>query len=151
MIQCLKSNSRGHSSVTYHGDRFPVFFTFVFCCHCHTQGCRNGGRGMAYSECVIFAFASFWKTTQSFILPVSEKIIAAACENFMAISLVTNIPNQLVIRSIENIVKSYCQFNHTQASPKMSSVYAYHINNILTKLVRKLVKFFAGKFLQIFG
>ena len=69
----------------------------------------------------------------------------------MAISLVTNIPYQLIVRSIEYVMKGHGQFNHTKAGRKMATMNAYHINNILPQLVDKLVQLFSGKLFKIGG
>jgi len=63
---------------------------------------------MTYSKCVVFTFASFWKTAKTIILPVGNKIIPAARENFMSVGLVTHIPNQLIVGRIKNIMECNC-------------------------------------------
>ena len=40
----------------------------------------------------------------------------------MAIGLVTNIPDNLVVGGIENMVKGHSEFNHSQAGSKMSGI-----------------------------
>lgn len=52
--------------------------------------------------------------------------------------LVTNIPNELVLRSIEHIVKRYCEVSNTQASPKMPACAADIVDDIFTQLLTKL-------------
>jgi hypothetical protein len=63
---------------------------------------------MTYYKCVVFTFACFWKTAKAIILPVCNKIIPAACENFMPVGLVTHIPNQLIVGRIKNIMECNC-------------------------------------------
>jgi hypothetical protein len=49
----------------------------------------------------------------------------------MAICLVANIPNQLIVRGIINIMKRYGKFNNAQAGPKMASMNADNVYNVL--------------------
>ena len=63
----------------------------------------------------------------------------------MAVSLVTYVPDQLVIRRMVHIMQGRGQFHHTQTGPKMAAMYTYHINDILTQLIAELVKFFPGQ------
>src|SRR5215831_15291351 len=106
---------------------------------------------MAYSKRVIFTFTPSWKAAKSPVFSVCKKFIAPACKDLMSIGLVSHVPNQLIIGRVENVMKRNCQLNHTQACPKMTAVNTDNINNILTQLIRKLVKLFSRKFPQVCG
>src|SRR4030095_13898907 len=102
---------------------------------------------MSHSKRVVFTFTSSWKTAKSLILSVGNKIIAPAGENFMPVSLVSHIPNQLIVGRIENIMECNGQFNHAKARTKMTPMNADNINDVLAQFVANLVKLFAGEFL----
>src|SRR6185503_6507688 len=95
---------------------------------------------MPYSECIVLTFCSFRKTAQAVFFANGIKLIPAPGKYFMPVSLVANIPNQLIIRRVENIVKRYGKFHHAEACRKMPAMHAYHIHDILTKFVRYLVQ-----------
>src|SRR5690349_1430840 len=99
---------------------------------------------MTYPECVKFAFASFWKAADTIVFAIGNKIVASAGEYFVAISLVTNVPHQLVVRSVVNVMKSCCQFDHTKTGAKVTAMHTDHINDILPELITNLVQFFTG-------
>jgi hypothetical protein len=60
---------------------------------------------------------------------------------------VTNVPDQLIIRGIVNIVQGGGKLNNSQAGAKVAAMYTHHINDILPQLVTELVQFFPGQLL----
>src|SRR5262249_7252240 len=106
---------------------------------------------MANSKSIIFAFASIGKSTQPFIFSVGGKIVTASGENFMPISLMTHIPYDLIIRSIENMMKRYGKFNNPKAGSKMAPMQTYNINDILPQFIGKLLQLIHCQLFQISG
>src|SRR5436189_1229644 len=83
------------------------------------------------------------------IFAVCGKIVSATGQYFMPISLVTYIPNQLIVRGIIDVMKCSGQFHYAEAGPEMAAVHANDINNILAKFVTDLVEFFPWQLLEI--
>src|SRR5258705_5090430 len=106
---------------------------------------------MTYSKTIVLAFASFRKTAKSLVFPVGYKIIATPGEDLVTISLVPDVPNQLIIRRIVNIMKCGSQLNHAKAGAKMAAMNADYIYNILAKFITNLVEFFSWQLLQVCG
>ena len=90
---------------------------------------------MPYAKCIVFAFTAFGETADTIILAVGNKIIAPAGKYFMTISLVADVPYQLIVRSIIYIMECRGELYHTQAGPKMTAMNAYNINDILPQLI----------------
>ena len=78
---------------------------------------------MAHPKSIVFAFVSFRKTTNAFVNAVGMENFPSTSQDFVSVSLMANIPNQLIIRRIEYIMKCYGQFDNTQRSPKMASIH----------------------------
>ena len=68
----------------------------------------------------------------------------------MTVSLVTYIPDDFVVRCIEYIMQSNCQFNYTKAGTKMTRIVANNINNELAQLCAYFKKIRRLKFSEIF-
>jgi hypothetical protein len=49
----------------------------------------------------------------------------------MAIGLVAYIPNQLIIRGVVDIMQGHGKLHYSKTGREMSSMYAYHIYNVL--------------------
>jgi len=71
-------------------------------------------------------------------------------ENFVAVSLMPHIPDQLVVRRFIDIVEGYGQFYHAQAGPEMTGIVAHRINNEVAQFMTNLRKFIPGELSQIF-
>lgn len=93
---------------------------------------------MPHAKGVILAFRRLWKTADASIFPVGMKNITPACQDLVAISLVSNIPYDLVEWSIKNMVKGHCEFHHTQACTEMTWIGGNHLYNVLAQLFTEL-------------
>jgi hypothetical protein len=69
----------------------------------------------------------------------------------MPISLMTDIPNQLVIRRIENIMQGNRHFDNTQACSEVSAIDRYNINDEISQFLTYLPDFVPGEFAKLFG
>ena len=63
----------------------------------------------------------------------------------------TNIPDELVLGCIEDIVQGYGQVSHTQTSPKMSSSAADIVDDVLAQLLAKLFQLPPVEILDVYG
>src|SRR5262245_29897228 len=104
MIEPFKCETCSHRAVANNGHNLAVILTFIFCCHGHSQCSRNGGGGMTDTKRVEFAFTSFREPAQALILSIGDKVVTATGENFVSICLVTDIPNELVVRCVVYIM-----------------------------------------------
>ena len=86
---------------------------------------------MTDTECIIFAFAALGKTADAVVFPVGDEIVSSTGEYFMPIGLVANIPDELVIWRIINVMKCNRKFYHAQAGSKMTPINANNIDDIL--------------------
>ena len=75
---------------------------------------------MSNTECVIFTLASFRKTRYSALDPIGMKGIPSPCQNLVSVGLVPDIPDELIIRSVKNIVQCDGQFDDTQTRSEMA-------------------------------
>src|SRR5688500_2925812 len=104
---------------------------------------------MANTKCIIFALTAFGKSAEAIIFPVRYKIIAASRKYFMPVGLVANIPYQLIVRSVINIMERSGQFYNAEAGAKMAPMHTYYINDVLPQLVAELVELFTGQFFKV--
>ena len=81
----------------------------------HAHGRRDGGRGVAGAEGVVFGLGAPGKAGEPAQAADGGETVAAAGENFMRIGLVADVPDQPVIRGIEDVVQGDGQLDHPQA------------------------------------
>src|ERR1017187_7166430 len=106
---------------------------------------------MSDPEGIVLAFLAFRETADALINPVCGKNRSPAGKYFMPVSLMSYVPNQLIIGGIKYVVQGYCQFNNAQTGSKMASFNRYHINNVLTQFITKLRQLVFTEFAKIGG
>ena len=87
----------------------------------HAQTGRNRGRGMRRPKTVVFALRSLGETGEAAAGSQGADTVAAAGEDLVRISLMADVPDQLVGRGVENVVQRNSQFDDAEARAKMST------------------------------
>jgi hypothetical protein len=106
---------------------------------------------VTYSKGIIRTLAPFGKPADPIVFPVAGKYFPASGKDLMAISLMTDVPNQLIIRRVKDIVKGYRQLDYPQAGRKMPTVNADDIDDILAEFIANLVQLLPAQQLEIIG
>ena len=118
LIDPFQRDAAGEAAVANDGDNMKVLLGQV-ACHGHSQGSGNRGRSMGHVEGVIDAFFAAGKPRDAFILAKRMELVAPSRQDLVPVGLVSNVPNQLVLRSIEDIVQRHRELDSTQAGSKM--------------------------------
>ena len=79
------------------------------------------------------------------------KIVPAAREDLMAVSLMPDIPYQLVVRCVEHVMQGNGKLYYTQAGGKMAAMHAHHIDDILPQFVAELIELVTSQTFQVIG
>ena len=74
---------------------------------------------MSHVEGIVDAFFAAGKPRDALILSQRMELIAPSRQDLVPVSLVSNVPDQLVFRSIEDIVQRHRELHGTQAGSKM--------------------------------
>ena len=64
----------------------------------------------------------------------------------MAVSLVSDIPHDLVLRGVEDVVQGHGQFHDAKAGAEVASFFRHHIDDELAQLVADLLQFLGLEF-----
>ncbi len=67
----------------------------------------------------------------------------------MGITLMAYIPDNSVLRTVENAVKRYGKFNYTKITCKMAAVFSNYIDYSSTDFLGQLLKFFLRKLFNV--
>ena len=90
---------------------------------------------MAAPESVVFTFPAFrkWRETAFFFYRLQQ--IAPAGQDFVRVRLVTDIPDQPVVRRVENMVQGDRQLDRAQTGCKMPTHRADRIDQVGAQFV----------------
>ena len=100
---------------------------------------------MCRPEWIIFAFRTPGETGQASRLAQCTNTVPTPGQNFVRISLMTDIPDYLVARCLKDIVYGDREFDHTEPGPEMPPRGGDGINGLQTQLVSKLSQLRVGQ------
>ena len=72
------------------------------------------------------------------------------CQDFVGVGLVTDIPDQVVVRSVEYVMKCHGQFHYSQTGAQVSRIFRAVIDNLLPHLTTDLFQCILRHFFQVF-
>ncbi len=77
---------------------------------------------MTRAKSIVFTFTHARKSADSFVFSVGMKNLSTAGKYLMSIGLVTNIPDQGIVRGVVYIMKGNRKFNDTKAGPQVPRI-----------------------------
>ena len=105
---------------------------------------------MSGAKSIIFAFAHFRESADPFVHPVGMKTVPPPGADLVRIGLMPHIPDQLVIRRVENIMDCDSEFDGAQAGTQMTGVLRGFFDQEFADLPAKLRKAFFRDLFKIF-
>ena len=79
------------------------------------------------------------------------KHLAATGQDLVAVSLVADVPDQLVMGSIEDVMKGDGKFDDPEGGAKMTSVHGNHVDDIIPQFSGHLIQVLLRELAQILG
>ena len=104
---------------------------------------------MAHSEGVVDALFRTGKSLYAPVLTQRRKTLSTTGQQLVGVCLVSHVPDDLIPRGIEHIVKGDGQFDRSQAGGQMSPFLRHDVQNSLTDLLGQLGKHRAFQLSQI--
>src|SRR5688500_1688656 len=89
---------------------------------------------MAGDESIVLAFPRIYKPTKSFKLTQRVKPVAPACEHLMDVGLMSYIPENLVLRTIESMMQCQGDFDDAQIGRQVPAGLRDAFNYLLANL-----------------
>ena len=106
---------------------------------------------MADPKGIVGAFRPFRETADPLVFAVAGKLVPAAGEDLVAIGLMTDVPDKLIIGRIKHIVQRHGQLGNAKAGREMAAVDTYGVDNKLTELIAQLVELLPAQSSEIRG
>ena len=106
---------------------------------------------MACAESVVNGFVASQKTRQSSVLFDRMQLVAPSGQYLVGISLMADVPDELVIRRVKHIMHRHRQLNGTEACTCVTADTRTRVDNKLPHLVRDLLQILDTQLPQISG
>src|SRR6266571_1132079 len=87
---------------------------------------------MSGAKGVVFRFVAAQEATYTAVLFDGRQHVAPARQDLVCISLMTNVPNQPVVRRLERIMQRYRELDRTERSARMPTYTRHCFQNVLT-------------------
>ena len=121
LVEGFQGGPAGQASVPDDGDDVVVLLLPVPG-HRHAQGGREGRRGVAGIERVMRALLAAGKTEQSIEETEAAEPVPPAGEDLVGVALVTDVPDELVARRVEDVVKGQRQLDDPEVRGEVAPV-----------------------------
>ena len=113
------------------------------------KACSNGCRRMACAKRIVIAFSAAGETSKTTALADRRHALTAACENFMRIGLMADIPDQRVARCVKDIMKCNREFDHAEPGAQMTARLCDGFNHAGAHLFGHALELGLGKFSKV--
>ena len=121
VVESLESQSSGQRAVADHGDHLALLAPQSRRGG-HAQRGGDRSRGVSRAERVVLAFAHARETAQPVQLAIRQEPVAPTRDDLVGISLMAHVPDQLVVRRVEDVVQRGGQLDDSQTRPQMPRI-----------------------------
>ena len=120
IIQGFEGQAINYACVANDSNDFVIFVEFLLA-HCHTDCGGDGGACVADPELVVGAFIGIRKTADAASLANLREFVFSAREDFMGITLMADIPEELVVFEIEDVMQGDGQLDRAEVAGEVSA------------------------------
>ena len=105
---------------------------------------------MSSAESVKGTLFHFWEAADAAVCADGMEEVAATCKDFVGVSLMADIPDDLVVGGVEDVVESNAKFDGTQRRRQMSRVRSQRIDNFFSQFDCELREVGNREFSKVF-
>src|SRR5689334_23234075 len=148
IVHRLIGHARAYRAIADDGDDVALLALEVACDR-HAEPGRDRGRAVRRAERVVFAFRPLGEPRQPAALADRADAVAPAGKNLVRVSLMADIPDQPVMRRVENVVHRHRQLDDPEPGPEMATRDRHRVDQLGPQLVGHLAQIGFGQAPQI--
>ena len=141
MRQCFKGHTAGNRAIADHGHDPPALL-FARGGEGHAHGGGDAGRGMPHAKGVVLALAALGEAREPSRLTHGVHAPHTPGQYFVRVGLMTDIPDQAVVRGVEDMVQGDRQFHHAEPGAEVPAGAAHAVQEILAQFPSEPQQFF---------
>ena len=150
IVHRLIGHAGAHGAVANHSDHIVVAAAQI-AGHGHAEPSGNRGRGVTGAKRVVFALGAFAEARQAVRLTQGADAVTAPGEDLMGVSLVANVPDDLVARGVEHGMQGDGKLDNAETGAEMAARDGDRANRLLPQLVRELPQLLVPERAQLLG
>ena len=136
-------------AVADHSHGVAVQFAFQLAGNGHAERPADGGAAVAHAEGVVLAFAALGEAAEAFVEPIGVEQFTPSGEDLVPVGLVPNVPNELVVGRIEDVMQRHGELHHTKAGAEVAALYAHHIDDEIAEFLAHLIELRFGDLTEV--
>ena len=148
MVQRLEGHAAGQAAIADDCHRMHVALLEPRG-NCHAQGRADGSAGMTDAEGVVAAFLATRKGRQAVLLADARHAFAAAGKYLVRVGLMADIPHQLVLRCVEDVMQCDGQLHRAQTRGQVSAGLADAVQQVIAQFLRQPRQLVFGQGAQV--
>ena len=148
MIESLERHTSAHGAVTNHSNTFVRKATLAETQR-HPKGCTDRGTGVTDAKGIVLTFGTQRKGSWAFGRTDLRQLLASPCQDLMRIRLMTHIPDNAIVWSIEDMVQSHSEFDNAQTSAKMTARLANAVDKIFSQFTTERLQLSRAQLAQV--
>ena len=146
LVEALEGQTAGHGPIADDGHMLDVALAVVAAADSHAE-CRTDTRAAVPDpKRVVFAFAALGEAADAFVLTVGVETLASTGQNLVAVGLVSDVPHDLVLGGVEDVMQGHGKLDDAKAGAKVPTFFRHHIDDELTQLIADLLQFLGLEF-----
>ena len=134
VVQPLEGEASGHRAVADHGHDLPLLAPqFGRLGHAERRGDRH--RSVPAPEGVVFALGHARETADAPQPPFGPEGLAAPRDDLVGVGLVADVPDDLVLRGVENVMQGRGQLHGPEARSQVARIDRTFVDDVTPQLV----------------
>ncbi len=134
MVERLEGHAGGQRAVTDHGDGLAIAVLQAGG-NGHAQRGADRSAGVADAKGVVLALGAARECGNAVLLTQAGHAFAATGEDLVRIRLMPDVPQQTVVRGVEDVMQRDGQLDHAQAGTEMPTGLADRVEQFQAQLI----------------
>jgi len=134
VVEPLEGQSAGHRTVADDGHHLPLLAP-QFGRLGHAEGRRDRHRSVTAPESVVFALGHARKTADAVQPAFGSESLAAPGDDLVGVGLVTDVPDDLILRGFEDVMQRCGQLHGPEARSQMTRIDRTLVDDIMAQFV----------------
>ena len=122
VVEGFESLTTGHGAVADDGDMLPLGVALQCGSGGHAEGSTDGGGAVASAKGVERRLVDAGETAETAIRAYGWEKVATTGDDFVSVGLMADIPDELVVGSIEDVVEGEGEFDSAKGGGEMAGV-----------------------------
>ena len=149
VVHRLVGHAGRHRAVADHGDDVGLVVVRQRVGHRHAEAGGDRGGRVAGAERVVRAFAAVGEPAESAALAQGADALATPRQDLVGIGLVTDVPDDAVVRRVEDVVQRDRQLDNAEPRAEVPARDGDRVDRLGAQLVRDLVQIGFGELAEV--